>query len=109
VHNTIKSDTTAIDYTFADSSGMAFRHTLTRAFSFASYLENISKQLLPTHKLEIWDQAISFQLGIIANSEMLFAEGVEFHLIKKKLEAFLLRLILITQQKVLIRREKLKN
>ena len=60
---------------FADGKGDNFKIALSRSFSFASYIAILAKNTMPAHKLDLWDQAVQYQLAKIGQSEKLFVDG----------------------------------
>jgi hypothetical protein len=84
---TMKMDKTGSNLTpfmnlFADGKGDNFKIALSRSFSFASYVVNLAKNTMPAHKLDLWDQAVQYELAKIGQSEKLFVDGTKLFLEK---------------------------
>jgi len=76
------SNIRSFGYLFSDRTGRAFREAVTRSFSYASEVVRTIQELQISHKLELWDQAVSFKLGTINKSDALLADRVDMPLEK---------------------------
>lgn len=76
------TDVSAFEGLFRDGTGEAFRSALTASFAFASVIIHCAKKVRPAHGLELWDQAVQYELARINQSGDLFVDGTSLYLEK---------------------------
>ncbi|MGB8214626.1 MAG: hypothetical protein WCE68_13795 [Anaerolineales bacterium] len=80
------SNITSFSHLFSDGTGRKFRNAIASSFSFASGVVRVIQDSSVNHQLELWDQAVSYELGTTLKSESFLAEGVKTYLEKQESE-----------------------
>ncbi|MSP14945.1 MAG: hypothetical protein EXR62_18550 [Chloroflexi bacterium] len=77
------SNLSALKFLFSDGTGAKFRNAIGQAFQFANEVVYVLRIEEPSHKLELWDQAVQRKLSrIVSKAEPCFVPGTRLFLEK---------------------------